>query len=332
MIRVLSLILCMSVWVVSMSTEQIYDEPLILDKGECVYDTVPANLEYFKLHYRVRVPSNRERAGHSPVKWRVVWNKTSDRDYYSIDISWGNTAFGDFTDERYLQADVYRMVDGHRENIETRRLCKDVDLGRGYNSVVIYRWEKRLFVQIGSMRRLNDIIILPYTLNPEVSVCGLDALADIEVKRISVLAEAYPVPEMYSWTEDNLDKYLLGSRDPVEGYWCYLDRANNKAMAIPGGYYRLAIVNNGNGYDIIYLDGADICKELWRPMRIKGKLMPTGFVDSYDLIWYDARGHIVSNEMYATIEQDAILKLSFPLLESELRFRREIRRRARCQP
>ena len=60
MIRVLSLILCMSVWVVSMSTEQIYDEPLILDKGECVYDTVPANLEYFKLHYRVRVPSNRE--------------------------------------------------------------------------------------------------------------------------------------------------------------------------------------------------------------------------------------------------------------------------------
>lgn len=28
MIRVLSLILCMSVWVVSMSTEQIYDEPM----------------------------------------------------------------------------------------------------------------------------------------------------------------------------------------------------------------------------------------------------------------------------------------------------------------
>ena len=77
---------------------------------------------------------------------------------------------------------------------------------------------------------------------------------------------------MYSWTEDNLDKYLLGSRDPVEGYWCYLDRANNKAMAIPGGYYRLAIVNNGNGYDIIYLDGAGYMQGAVASDEDKGKI------------------------------------------------------------
>ena len=66
-----------------------------------------------------------------------------------------------------------------------------------------------------------------------------------------------------------------------------------------GGDYTVAIVDNGdNGFDIIYLSGAETNGRQWHTGLKKGQLIPTQF---------------------ATIETGEILRLDFPLLRTSIR-------------
>lgn len=110
-----------------------------------------------------------------------------------------------------------------------------------------------------------------------------------------------------------------------EGYWEYLDRNTSPRKAREGGRYRLAIVRSldrPGTFDIIYLSGATVNGSKWKRGMRKGRLIPTDFESHYDLEWIDATFNLRILDMYADIDQESILTLRFPLLDSSIRFSR----------
>ncbi|MDE6049775.1 MAG: hypothetical protein K2G09_08820, partial [Paramuribaculum sp.] len=104
-----------------------------------------------------------------------------------------------------------------------------------------------------------------------------------------------------------------------------LDRDTDSRQALAGGRYTLAIVaaEDKSAFDIIYIDGAEVNSDEWNTGMRKGKLIPTPFKDHYDLIWYDSQMEPIEYDATASVDQNVILTLSFPLLKSTLRFVRQ---------
>ncbi|MCC8113733.1 MAG: hypothetical protein LIP03_06990 [Bacteroidales bacterium] len=126
-------------------------------------------------------------------------------------------------------------------------------------------------------------------------------------------------------TMESIDQYLLTTTDPLEGKWCYIDRDVDQNRASIGGKYTLAIVKSpdGQGYDIVYLSGADKEPEKWPELRIKGRLAPTIFANNYDMVWIEAGGRALTDDNNAVLSADgALLTLKFPIYKSQLRLRR----------
>ena len=126
------------------------------------------------------------------------------------------------------------------------------------------------------------------------------------------------------WTLDALDEYLATSIDPMEGYWKYLDRDMEDKWLRLGGRYTLAVVRADDGYDLIYIDGAQVNKSQWQPCMLKGHITRTQFTGNYDLRWIDATMEPISEDCYAAIENGVILTLNFPIYKSQVRFAKVI--------
>lgn len=113
-----------------------------------------------------------------------------------------------------------------------------------------------------------------------------------------------------------------------EAVWVYLDRDTDDSRCRLGGNYRLKTVSDGKkGYYIVYLGGAVKNPSLWKYGKVKGHLLYNGFDGQYDLKWLDPFGFLVSGECYGEIDPAGnYLTLSFPELNSKIRFRRAIGR------
>lgn len=143
--------------------------------------------------------------------------------------------------------------------------------------------------------------------------------------RNDITAQRTSVPEKSRFQSlDTLRSYIAASKDAYESFWTYLDRDTDITKAVPGARYTLATVSDGHGsYEIIYLDGIGHETSLWSPLTIKGHLYPTIFADHFNLQWSDLYGREADPEANAYIElQGTILRLSFPLLKSSMRFSR----------
>lgn len=121
---------------------------------------------------------------------------------------------------------------------------------------------------------------------------------------------------------DVLETILLRSRDPMEGIWRIFDRSLDEDLLRMGGDYRLALVNDGDAYLLIYLDGARTEPQRWKPGMVKARLISSGFTDIYNVEWFDATGHILSNEIKAQYSAP-LITLTFPYHSSTLRLRKE---------
>ena len=123
---------------------------------------------------------------------------------------------------------------------------------------------------------------------------------------------------------DSLTTYLKQSTDALEGVWEYLDRDVDASRAAISTGYRLATVANPQGgYDIIYLGPETGGEDGWHALDIKGRMTPTPFIDHFDLSWHTADGLRLTEDTSASYEVGrAVLKFSFPLLKSAVRFRR----------
>lgn len=118
---------------------------------------------------------------------------------------------------------------------------------------------------------------------------------------------------------DALEKRLRRSADPIEGIWQIYDRTLDDDYLRVGGEYRVAIAK-GDGYDIIYLDGAKINSAGWQPGMRKGRLKSGAFKDVYDVEWVDSEGETQTN-MKAELD-GTLLRIVFTDGTGEFRLRK----------
>lgn len=115
-----------------------------------------------------------------------------------------------------------------------------------------------------------------------------------------------------------LHDHLSTSADSLECLWQWVDCETEAPAVTAGGRYTLATVtNNSDGYDIVYINGAQIGE--WQPLDIKGHLAPSPFEGQFDVTWYDSAGHDTGEGVYATITPDGLMTLTFTPLHSRLR-------------
>lgn len=131
--------------------------------------------------------------------------------------------------------------------------------------------------------------------------------------------------------KDVLETYLLRSKDKMEGIWAVYDRMLEEDLIRLGGNYRFALISNADGlnpggYDLIYLDGAKISPEKWKPGMIKARLHPSGFENIWNVEWTDATGVLLDEEVRAELVAP-VLSLEFPYrATSRLRLRKLLNR------
>ena len=132
--------------------------------------------------------------------------------------------------------------------------------------------------------------------------------AKVELER-SVLSfqQSSNVNVETAWTVDSLNRHFEASKDPFEGYWVYLDREMEDKWLRLGGRYTIALVKTTAGYDVIYVDGAQVKKSNWHSGLLKGRLKNTTF-------------RPFSQDVYADFESGVILTLKFPVYNSQVRF------------
>ncbi len=213
---------------------------------------------------------------------------------------------------------------------------KDANIAGGVNCLVADIEKGRAVFSIGgnAMVRAGEV-----RMAADVASVRLTTGAKMWIRRFAVSTQADPAKlHMTRWTVDALAERFAASTDPLEGFWSFLDRDNDPAWAIPGGFYELAIVKTGAApqsdtteetsdnipvYEIIYISGATVEGASWLLGMRKGSLSPTIFADHYKLSWIDARFQTDYPECTADLSaSNTILTLRFPLHRSQLRFSR----------
>ena len=273
---------------------------------------------------------DRMTGGNTPItstQWGLVFNYDEMGDYCAVVLSCDNSApFDDIGDQRTMQVSVVQRCGNEVNQLAQTSLSKGVSLEDDMNTVCIDVDEHGVTVSIGknelqqvleaAVKRPAGIVQVGYLVGPGARTAVERAVLTIENEK--------QVTTTTAWTLDALDEYLAQSADPIEGYWRYLDRDMQDEWLRLGGRYTLAIVRSDDGYDLIYIDGAQVKKSMWTPGMIKGHISPTQFTGNYDLRWIDATMEPIGNDTYATVENGVILTLYFPVYKSQVRFAKTI--------
>lgn len=131
----------------------------------------------------------------------------------------------------------------------------------------------------------------------------LGAASKVSVGDVFISVEDKELPQRTRWTVASLKDYFCTTHiSPVEGFWSIKNNQIRSQNAMLGGSYELAIVANGENYDVIYLSGAEKYPGKWHEGDVKGRLkyVRDGF---YEVVWYDAEGEMIKN-VYMTSHQN----------------------------
>ena len=283
--------------------------------GEFTVDTAAARLN---IEISV-VSSDRSRFGApKPMEWSVCWNQTVD----SYD-------FVRIYESKYQLLEVYSVVIGRYESgsvIVNDSICINRPLARYPDAVwTLLSWSGgQLDIYCGS-GNLRNVLTVSSAI-PDKELCSLHGAG---VDFDSVVIESWPlVPAACRsvLTEENIRLRVPSGNKSIEGIWEYFDRDTDDSRARIGGRYRLGIVrsDDSDSYLVVYLGGAVVNDTLWSEGMIKGRLIPTPFKDQYRLQWYDSTFDEVEADVdaYATLENSALLSLSFPLYNTSFRLAR----------
>lgn len=296
--------------------------PLIL----CDSAVMPAHAaahfsERLTLEARGAMSGIGERAGMAPAYWgcRLI----DGGDTLTVSIRHGNTDFGDLLDRRYTRIQAIRGD----QILFSKDYTEGFATSSGtYNTLLLEidsRDGKLKFS--GGAHTATPIFELPYDAG-DLSTVSIEVWAKGELRLSSLSTEARHNASSRlasKWTVEALNELFAKSVDPVEGFWRYLDRKNDPDYARLGGRYVLALVKSvtiKGAYEIIYISGAETMASHWSEGMIKGQLLPTIFQSHYDLRWYDATFEPIARDIHASVTDNAILTLSFPLLNATLRF------------
>ena len=271
----------------------------------------------------VKNPMTGGKTDINSTQWGLMFNFDEMGDYYAVVLSCDNSApFDDITDHRSMQVTLIQKVAGDVIELAKATLDKGVSLEDDLNTISVDVDERSAKVSIGKdeviqileagIQRPTGAVQVGYLVGPGAHVSIERAVLTID--------GAEQIDASTNWTIQALDEYLEASHDPVEGYWNYLDRDLEEQWLRMGGRYSLAIVRSDDGYDILYIDGAQVKKQLWSTCMKKGHITKTAFSGNYDLSWIDATMEPITGDAYATIENGIILTLYFPEYKSQVRF------------
>lgn len=103
--------------------------------------------------------------------------------------------------------------------------------------------------------------------------------------------------------------------------WDLLDEDLDLSYSMLGGNYTLASLETGDTIKLIYLSGARIYSDLWKPGMIKGIATKTERGGAYDLYWIDAEFDDSVSRAYLTIDGN-IMTMTFPYDNATIQFKR----------
>lgn len=232
----------------------------------------------------------------------------------------GRSARGNFEERPVLRMMIERDGTVLRDTMLTDGFATE---SGEENSLAVTVSDRGDLVVEGGMRRLMPLAVIPDCGVSGESPVSLFATGRLDVAMIAVETVVDPLTSTVSgWSVDALDDYLAVRRPLPEGRWAYLDAVTDEVRARRGGRYSLAIVasESGDGWDIIYLGGAAVNSDKWKPGMLKGHMRRTIFKDHYDVEWIDATFRPMTFDVSAQIEQGAILQFNFPRYKSTLRF------------
>lgn len=276
------------------------------------------------------IDNNGKTKAYNATSCGIVFN-------YSLSSYWMLTAHGNNTnlfnesvDERTMTLVLSKVTNNsNAQIIETKTLSSNVDLTTGFNYMGV-KVENGTITVLAGDKALNEVfthkidqIIEPGTEAVKVGyVVGPAAAIAIERAVLTVCAPTQDPGANLStpWTREALDRHFSVSKNPFEGYWTYLDRDMEDTWLKLGGRYTIALVETTSGYDIIYIDGAQVKKSQWHPGMKKGEMKSTIFTDNFTGTWVDATLEPITQDVYATFESGVILTIKFPVYKSQIRF------------
>lgn len=309
---------------------RVYVDDAGLDGSGLCLQTIPTAvpLDFFAVEGHCALPDNKPRR-HRKSEWSVVWNYTAEGySYASLSFDYRNAA-----DDLYgavAEVEIGRCRGGERRVEDRAVFDSGFDFGTGCNSMAV-EWSAGVARVYAGNRGMR----LCASMNePSVSDgrCGLmsddrlvidDMVVDARLSKPALAAAA--AINMSELAVRLADEEEAGAEsDALVGLWTYLDRVNDPSKARMGGRYTLAVVADGDGaYAIYYVGGAEVGASVWRPGMLKGRLSVTAFRNHYGLVWYDAMFEPVTRDIFADVDESgSILSLSFPLMETVVRFSR----------
>ena len=275
----------------------------------------------------IKNPMTGDKTTITSPQWGLVFNYDKEGNYCAVVLSCeNNMPFDDITDQRSMQVSLIQCSGSTVTLLASTSLMKGVSLEDDLNTLCVDVDEREVRVSIGkddlqqvleaTVNRPTGAVQAGYLVGPGSRVSIERAVLTIENEK--------QVSAATLWTLDALDEYLSASTDPIEGYWKYLDRDLEEKWLRLGGRYTIAVVRADDGYDLIYIDGAQVRKSMWQPGMKKGHITKTLFTGNYDLTWIDATMEPIDEDAYATVENGVILTLNFPIFKSQMRLAKVI--------
>lgn len=268
----------------------------------------------------------------------IVFNLTAGS-YWLVTIGCNSTSlFDENFYSRTMTLELAHVAAGQKRVVQQATLDKGLDLGTGYNYLGVSIDGNVIKVLAGN-DKLNEI--LSYTITqseiendygiPSRKVgifVGAGAMISLERTVLSFnLADSNEQPSLEThWTREALDRHFAESKNPFEGYWTYLDRDMEDRWLKLGGRYTIALVETTQGYDVIYVDGAQVKHSQWHLGMKKAEMTKTIFTDNFTGTWYDATHEAISQDVYVTFESGVILTFKFPVYKSQVRFSKVVDR------
>lgn len=282
---------------------------------------LPAQAIAATLEIRFTMPGKRPARSVS-----LLWNVADSANYSVATLSYGRDGFDNTFDHDFATLTVRRVTAGTDSLLFSQRIEAAYAIPAAENAFAV------------SLTAGETSLLFGHPLPEEVAdvAGGFDPALPVGIAAMGAVNLSLVVTDVELPTEEGITEPVYSPEEiepliagadaasPV-GIWEYLDRDTDNVRARSGGRYRVAVVpsRGGEGYDIVYLGGAEVNPSAWRPGMIKGRLRPTPFAGHFDLMWVDSSLTPLREDIHASLDSsNAILTLSFPLLNSSLRLYR----------
>lgn len=286
--------------------------PYQIETGLIASDSLPQLFSDCRYHLRIDIPPRSRHAS-----WEVTLDY-NDRTYSVITLS----RTGSATEDPDYGIPIEVVFSSYSSdslllNRIKQEVIRDIDPSVDGWSLTLTSLAGEDYLTCGIGQK-SPLVSFPVKKDSLCRISSTNLTAGLKLARLSLfVSESDDIMTTSVSSVAELADAINNSDDTGQGYWRYLDRDTDPTTVGLGGDYRLATLRRPDGtIEIIYLSGARHNKGFWKPLMLKGLMIPTIFTNHYDLIWYDAFGSRISDETSADIIDGSIIRLNFPLIHN----------------